>query len=165
MKVNFECNYSWITKIALEKYLSTIHQGDVEKSVLLASIETVKELKDEDIEELLEGLVKIKGAEYPLFEETLNDAHYLWQEIEKSDKYKQKLKTYRMTGMSGEGVYDLNEDIFYKLNSSKTHKQLMIEVIKSSYPDIYDKYEEFIKDPGYDVKKLDKFIENTFVFV
>jgi hypothetical protein len=67
--------------------------------------------------------------------------------------------------MSGEGVYDLNEDVFYKLTPSKTHKQLMTEVIKSSYPDIYDKYEEFIKDPGYDVKKLDKFIENTFVFV
>lgn len=164
MKVNFEADPVWVVRVAVNHYISFLEEHNEDKSKTAALKKSNYRLMKEKAENMLEKLIDKKGKDYFVLSNLIDDGHFLSKLIEETDDYKRDVKIHKLNGYSGHGIYDKSEDMFTKCEEGH-HRVALINILKHEYPNYYDKYEDFLEISSTDVRGLDDFITNNFVFV
>lgn len=163
-KVKFEADPSWVVKAAVNYYISFLEVNKEDKSKLRALKKTNLDLESSKAEKMIEKLLEKKGKDYFILSNMIDDGRFFTKLIEETETYKRDLYTNKIDGVSGNGIFDKTGGQFTKCEEGH-HRVALISILKHTYPDYYDKYEEFLELSSTNVKELDDFIKDNFIFV
>ncbi|MGF7534996.1 hypothetical protein AAGG74_15105 [Bacillus mexicanus] len=171
-KMNFNYDPLQLVRLALSQYVSDLKEKEITKATQLARNAYLREMTDDELEELLHRLVEEQNLEAITLKEWKKDCKFLLSYIYETERYKELEFKYKKQGYgtTGLGVVDTSDNTFYDCEFAG-HWETIIKVISNKYPQYIEAvqkmqlYSDINEYKGITRNEVDQFILKRFELV